>query len=131
MLLFIFFEFQLLIPIPQLNNFNHYEQYILIFNPATTKHGYVLKGFRSIQFKSRQVLQNMIYRSTQPHCVKSVRIRSYSGLYFPAFGLNTKRHSVSLRIQSECGKTRTRITPNTYTVYAVSSILLRLICTEK
>ena len=22
------------------------------------------------------------------HCVKSVRIRSYSGLYFPAFGLN-------------------------------------------
>ena len=23
------------------------------------------------------------------HCVKSVRIRSYSGPYFPAFGLNT------------------------------------------
>ena len=25
------------------------------------------------------------------HCVKSVRIRSYSGPYFPAFGLNTER----------------------------------------
>ena len=53
------------------------------------------------------------------HCVKSVRIRSYSGLYFPAFGLNTERYSVSLRIQSECGKMRTRITPNTDTFHAV------------
>ena len=53
------------------------------------------------------------------HCVKSVRIRSYSGPHFPAFGLNTERYSVSLRIQSECGKMRTRITPNTDTVYAV------------
>ena len=31
-----------------------------------------------------------------------------SGLYFPAFGLNTERHFVSLRIHSECGKIRTR-----------------------
>ena len=38
--------------------------------------------------------------------VKSVRIRSYSGLHFLAFGLNTERYSVSLRIQSECGKMR-------------------------
>ena len=35
---------------------------------------------------------------------KSARIRSYSGPYFPAFGLNTKRYGVSLRIQSEWGK---------------------------
>ena len=32
----------------------------------------------------------------------------FSGPYFPAFGLNTKRYFVSLRIQSECGKIRTR-----------------------
>ena len=32
------------------------------------------------------------------HCVKNVRIRSNSGPYFPAFGLNTERYSVSLRI---------------------------------
>ena len=31
------------------------------------------------------------------HCVKSVRIRSYSGPYFPTFGLNTERYGVSLR----------------------------------
>ena len=53
------------------------------------------------------------------HCVKSVRIRSYSGPYFPAFGLITERYFVSLRIQSECGKMRTSITSNTDIFYAV------------
>ena len=53
------------------------------------------------------------------HCVKSVRIRSYSGPHFPAFGLNTERYGVSLRTQSECGKMRTRITPKTDTFHAV------------
>ena len=42
-----------------------------------------------------------------PHSVKSVRIRSYSGPYFPAFG-----------------KIRTRITPSTYTFHAVPSIAI-------
>ena len=32
----------------------------------------------------------------------------FSGPYFPVFGLNTERYEVSLRIQSECGKIRTR-----------------------
>ena len=52
------------------------------------------------------------------HCVKSVRIRSYSGPHFPAFGLNSERYGVSLRIQSECGKMLTRITANTDTFNA-------------
>ena len=52
-------------------------------------------------------------------CVKSVRIRSYSGPHFPAFGLNTEEYGVSLRIQSECGEIQTRITPYTYTFHAV------------
>ena len=56
---------------------------------------------------------------TRFHWVKSVRIRSYSGPHFPEFGLNTERYSVSLRIQSECGKMRTRITPNTDIFHAV------------
>ena len=38
------------------------------------------------------------------HRVKSVRIRSYSGPFFPAFGMNTEKYSVSRRIQSECEK---------------------------
>ena len=53
------------------------------------------------------------------HCVKSVRIWSYSGPHFPAFGLNMERFGVSLRIQSECGKMQTRITPNTDTFHTV------------
>ena len=40
-------------------------------------------------------------------------------IYFPAFGLNTGRYEVSLRIQSECRKMRARISPNTDTFYAV------------
>ena len=41
-------------------------------------------------------------------CVKSIRIRSFSGPYFTAFGLNMERYEVALRIQSECRKIRTR-----------------------
>ena len=46
------------------------------------------------------------------HCVKSVRILSYSGII--------------LRIQFERGKTQTRITPNTNTFHAVVYILRHL-----
>ena len=71
----------------------------------------ILKFYFEIQFK----IQNV-------HCVKSVRSRNYSGPYFPAFRLNTERYSASLRIQSECGKMRTRITPNTETFHAVATM---------
>ena len=50
---------------------------------------------------------------------KSARILSFFSPYFPAFGLNTKRYRVSLGIQFECGKIRTRIIPNTDIFYAV------------
>ena len=53
------------------------------------------------------------------HCVKSVCIRSFYGTYFSSVGLNTDRCSSALRLQSECGKTRTRKTPNTSNFYAV------------
>ena len=53
------------------------------------------------------------------HCVKSVCIRRFSGPYFPAFELNMERYSLSLRIQSECGKIRARKIPNMDIFYAV------------
>ena len=55
------------------------------------------------------------------HCERLLGvIRSYSGPYFPTFGLNTERYYiVSLRMHSECGEIRTTITPNTDTFYAV------------
>ena len=40
--------------------------------------------------------------------MKSVRIQSCSGPHFLAFGLNTERYEVYLRIQSECGKKQTK-----------------------
>ena len=49
------------------------------------------------------------------HCVKSVRIRSYSVPNFPEFGPNL---SATLRIYSKCRKMRTRITPKTDTFYS-------------
>ena len=61
------------------------------------------------------------------HCVKSARVRSYSALYFPAFGLNTERYSSSFHIQCECGKIRTRITPNMDTFHAVNRNTFNLI----
>ena len=48
------------------------------------------------------------FLSSDLHSVKSVHIWSFSGLYFPAFGLNMERYFVSLRIQSKCGKIRAR-----------------------
>ena len=51
------------------------------------------------------------------HWVKSVHIRNFPGLYFPAFELNTER----------CGDIRTRKTPNTDIFQAVRSIDFKII----
>ena len=51
--------------------------------------------------------------------MKIVRIWDFSGLYFPAFGLNTERYGVSRRMQSECGKMRTKETPIMETFHTV------------
>ena len=56
------------------------------------------------------------------HCKRGVRIRSYSGLYSPVFRLNTEQYGVSVCIQSEIGKMRTRITPNTDIFHAVYTV---------
>ena len=60
-----------------------------------------------------------VSKSKYYHCVKSVRIRSYSDPHLSGFGLNTERYSISPRIESECGKMWTRINPNADTFYAV------------
>ena len=52
-------------------------------------------------------------------CVKSDLTGSISGLYSPAFGLNSEIYGVNFRIQSEYGKIQTRKTPNTNTSYVV------------
>ena len=69
--------------------------------------------------KAFQLILPVAEKFNDMRCAKSVRIRSYSGPHFPAFALKTERYEISLPIQSECGsecgKMRTRITPNTDT----------------
>ena len=72
----------------------------------------------SMKWIVTKYFNSRIYR-VYLHWVKSVRVRSYSGLHFPAFGLHMQGYSVSLRIQLECGKIWTRITPNMDTFHAV------------
>ena len=51
--------------------------------------------------------------------MKNVHILSFSGPYFPAFGLRTRNYSANLRIQVERGKIETIKTLNTDNFYAV------------
>ena len=71
--------------------------------------------------KNNELMKSWSQKLALCHCVESVLIRSYSGPHFSAFGLNTQKYSISLRIQSECGKMRTRITPTTDTFHALCS----------
>ena len=67
---------------------------------------------------SSRILQNT-HKDPRVHWVKIVRIWSFSGPHFLTFRLNTERYGVSLHIQSQCGKTWTRKTPNMNTFHAV------------
>ena len=84
-------------------------QIFLHFNSCQEKQlvpaEHTIHGSLAKAFSSRKKI-SLLNRMQRHHCVKSVRIRSFSRPYFPAFGLNTE-------IQSECGKIRTRKTPNT------------------
>ena len=55
------------------------------------------------------------------HCDTIVRIRSFSGPYFPVFGLDTEIYSVNLRIQFEYVEMRTRKTPGAEFFYVVKT----------
>ena len=54
--------------------------------------------------------------------VKSVVFGVILVRIFPVFGLNTEKYGVSIRIQSECGKMRTRITLNMDTFHAMINV---------
>ena len=80
---------------------------------------YMLSLFTATHIRGhkRRLIEEVIDPLTfHRHCVKSVNIRSFFGPHFPIFGLNTEKYSLSLRIQSECGKIRTRknLTMNTF-----------------
>ena len=80
--------------------------YFLIF--CNLFHGPLGERNNSKIWETRKIFANIA-----SHCVKTVRIWSFSGPYFPTFGLNTGD------TESECGKIRTRKTPNTDTFNTV------------
>ena len=63
------------------------------------------------------------------HCVKTIFIWNYSGPHCSAFGLNTERYRLSLRIHSECEKIWTRITPSTNTFHVELNTLVTFFLT--
>ena len=95
-------------------------------------YGYIsqyLKERKTFPWNFLQISWYYCVKCGESHCVISVRIQSYSGLCFFAFVLNTERCSVSLLIQSECRKMRTRIIPYTDTFYVVSvSVFISFLC---
>ena len=68
------------------------------------------------------ILTGMMIFSNQRRCVKSVRIRSFSGPYFPAF---------RLRIESEFRKIRDIKTPNSDIFHVVGSCKIKKMKSEK
>ena len=73
--------------------------------------------------KSDTFLFKMRYLKNEHRGVKHGRIRSNPGPHFPAFRLKRERYAVSLRVQSECGKIRIRITSNMDTFHAVETYI--------
>ena len=55
-------------------------------------HDLEIPFFNLNKIKNNNNLED-IFSVDSLHCVKSVRIRSYSCLHFPAFGLNRERYS--------------------------------------
>ena len=74
------------------------------FIEITLRHGCspvsLLHIFRTSFFKNTSGW--LLLKDTKKiHCIKSVRIWSYSGLYFPAFGLNNSEYEHFLRSDQE------------------------------
>ena len=74
----------------------------------------------SLKFNS-----SMVFTVKNAHCLKGVRIWSYSGPHFSSFSrFRTEYREIlslySVRMRENAGKIRTRITPNTDTFYAVT-----------
>ena len=62
----------------------------------------------------------LVENGDKMHCVKIVQIRSFSGLYFPVFGLNTEVYSVDHHAVM-------MIVENLFSVYFLKKIICKLI----
>ena len=81
------------------------------FGGCISCHAKVKKCFEFSVSSNKEILFN--------HCVKSVQIRSFFWSVFSRICTGSERYSISLRIQSECGKIRSRKIPYLDTFHAV------------
>ena len=82
----------------------------------------IMGGFASFEI---EILNFFFFfeNCRKEHCVKCIRIRSFPGLCFPTFGLNTERYSV-FNLNAE--KHRPEKTLNTDTFYAVDTLIYKI-----
>ena len=66
--------------------------FLLVQN--SSKQQYSFHIFVWFIYYLKQIFKRTEIFNSYRHCVKSVRIRSFSGSYFAAFGLNTERYTV-------------------------------------
>ena len=95
--------------------------YTVILSLSSSRKINIYKKWFRCYTQSYQFLDYIVvkYKSSHPErYIESICIWSFSGLHIPSFGLNTEIYIVSLRIQSKCGKIRTRKTFNTSTLHA-------------
>ena len=93
----------------------HEEMFVFIFFSSIK----FLEIFCKIKLDECRTYWEVVTWALREKCAYSELFWSPFFLHFPTFGLNTDRYSVSLRIQFECGKIRTRITSTMDTFYAV------------
>ena len=108
--------------------FSHQEircilRYFTVYYGILHSSGFRCEDLILLRF-SLQILNDRILK-TNSYCKKGIRVGSFSGPYFPAFGLNTEKYRISLRIKSQCSKIRTRKTPNTDTFHVVKETCLK------
>ena len=85
-----------------------------------------LTGFWIRLWKEQRMYFEILLSLFQTKFIYENSSRSFSDPYFPAFEPNTEIYGVSLRIQSECGKVRTRKNQNTDTFYNLGQNIWRL-----
>ena len=83
----------------------------LTTNIKTNVFNFYTSSFMSSRSFSQLTTANLQYNGIKTtkqypdlNCVKSVRIRGWSGSYYATFWVNTGTYSVSLHVESKCGK---------------------------
>ena len=91
----------------------------------------ILNYLNLISFRAPPLIFAMLDCVRFNHCLKSIRVRSFAGPYFPAFGLNNERYSVIISwlcyffISLYISKVESYSTPTTLFYHCVKGVRVR------